>query len=309
MSNFFEKVKKVHNNKYNYSNFLYINSKTKGVIICPQHGEFLQRPNDHLNGQGCKKCSIKNNSIRLQYNTNQFIEKSINKHGTIYDYSSVNYIGTYNKVSIICPIHGEFFQTPNSHLNGSGCKKCYHKNKILTNEDFIKRAITKHGYFYSYDKSTYETYRTKIKIICPIHGEFNQSPGCHLNGRGCPKCHMSKGEISIKNELDNRNIKYVVQKTFDDCRNPKTNYLLKYDFYLPKENLFIEYDGKQHFKCDVYIGKRKTTITDLTHTQYLDNLKNEYCRNKNIKLIRIKYTEKEKIPVIIDKICANGIFV
>ena len=117
----------------------------------------------------------------------QFIEEAKLIHGNKYDYSEVEYINTNTKVCIVCPQHGEFWQTPKKHLQGQGCPKCSGKNK--TTEDFIKKASLIHNNKYDYSKSTYVNSKTPINIICPIHGEFQQTPDSHVNGKqGCPKC-------------------------------------------------------------------------------------------------------------------------
>jgi hypothetical protein len=115
-----------------------------------------------------------------------FIQKSIEKHGNKYDYSLVNYINNRTKVRIICPLHGEFEQNPYDHSTGIGCLKCSGKFKF-TNEIFIKKSIEKHGNKYDYSLVEYINSVKKVKILCPIHGEFNQSPNCHMGGKGCKK--------------------------------------------------------------------------------------------------------------------------
>jgi len=119
---FIERANIVHNNKYNYDKAIYINRRTKLIITCKIHGDFEQNAWSHLSGYGCKICGLKKGV--LGYTTNEFIEKAIHIHGNKYDYSESNYTGNHNKLKIICPIHGVFEQTPNSHLVGSGCNKC-----------------------------------------------------------------------------------------------------------------------------------------------------------------------------------------
>jgi len=121
---FIEKSDKIHVYKYDYSKFIYKNHGTKGIIICPSHGEFLQTPNHHINGQGCYHCGL-NRMKRLQRsNTEEFIKESSKLHGDIFDYSKVNYINARTNVTIICKTHGEFQQTPEKHLLGRGCQEC-----------------------------------------------------------------------------------------------------------------------------------------------------------------------------------------
>lgn len=121
-----------------------------------------------------------------------FIEKAKKIHGVKYDYSLVNYKNAKTKVSIICKKHGVFWQTPNSHLNGCGCRKCFYEKHALkakyNKNIFIKKAKKVHGDKYDYSLVDYRNIKTKVEIICPLHGKFKQTPNCHLNGNGCPKC-------------------------------------------------------------------------------------------------------------------------
>lgn len=127
--------------------------------------------------------------------TKIFIARAKEIHGDKYDYSEVEYVNYKTKVKIICPIHGEFWQTPREHLNGNGCQKCSGVQRMNT-DLFIQRAIEVHGDTYDYSKVKYTNNRTKVCIICPVHGEFWQSPDSHLLGCGCPKCH--RGHLSMK---------------------------------------------------------------------------------------------------------------
>ena len=182
--NFIEKSKEVHGDKYDYSKVKYINTETKVIIICKEHGEFEQTPHGHLQGQGCSKCSGK-----YSYTTDEWIEKAVEVHGDKYDYSKVNYYGNKNKVIIICKEHGEFKQTPNSYIKGSGCSKCsgnYHYNTL----EWIEKAKKVHSDKYDYSKVKYIKSDTKVIIICKNHGEFEQIPNSHLRGRGCSKCNL-----------------------------------------------------------------------------------------------------------------------
>ena len=126
--------------------------------------------------------------MRKKLTTEEFIKKAREVHGDKYDYSKVEYNGSFAKVTIICPIHGEFEQTPCSHLRGGGCAKCNWENTRLTTEEFIRKAIEVHGNKYDYSKLEYKDAFKKVTIICPIHGEFEQVPSSHLIGFGCAKC-------------------------------------------------------------------------------------------------------------------------
>ena len=194
---FIEEARKIHGNKYDYSKVNYVNGKTKVTIICPEHGEFEQTPSVHLLGCACPKCAIKKNKNKLSLTIEQFIEKARKIHGNKYNYSKVNYVNAYTKVTIICPEHGEFEQTPSVHLLGCACPKCAGKN--ITKKDFIEKARKIHGDKYDYSKVNYVNSQTNVTIICPEHGEFEQKPVNHLRFHGCPKC---AGRYDYENKLD-----------------------------------------------------------------------------------------------------------
>lgn len=191
---FIKKANEKHNGKYDYYKVGYVNSATKVCIICPkpEHGEFWQTPNSHLRGCGCPKCKGDKTRERCISTKEIFIEKACKKHDNKYDYSKVYYVNNITKVCIICPEHGEFEQTPKTHLKGCGCQKCGHnatsKSKRSTKKDFIKKAREVHGDKYYYSKVDYVNNRTKVCIICPEHDEFWQTPDTHARGIGCPKC-------------------------------------------------------------------------------------------------------------------------
>ena len=291
---FIEKAKLKHSDSYDYSLVDYINNKTNVKIICQIHGEFEQIPNTHLSGSGCPRCGsiIKANKRKLDINT--FINRAKEVHGDKYDYSLVKYVGDKIKVKIICPIHSEFEQTPHNHMNGSECTNCsYEKrseNKKSNTENFIIKAKKIHGDKYMYDKTVYEDVLKKIKIQCQKHGVFEQSPNGHLNGQGCPKCKESKGEKTIRELLIKNNIKFNPQHRFPECKDKKQ---LPFDFYLPKDNLCIEFNGKQHYEPITYFGGKKSFDKQIKR----DLIKKQYCENNKINLIVIKYDDNIDIKL------------
>jgi predicted nucleic acid-binding Zn-ribbon protein len=137
---------------------------------------------------------------RRRLTKEEFIEKARKIHGNFYDYSKVDYINNKTKVTIICPIHGKFEQSPNNHLKGQGCPKCgIQKNALsrtLTAKEFVEKAKEVHQNKYDYSKVDYINNHTKVEIICPIHGSFWQQPKNHLVGKGCPKCGVKSGATS-----------------------------------------------------------------------------------------------------------------
>lgn len=189
---FIRKARKIHGDKYDYSKVEYKGSKVKVCIICPIHGEFWQRPNDHLKGHGCPDCGEEVSYNASFSTTEHFIKKSIGVHGIKYDYSNVDYKDTNTDVCIICPIHGEFWQKPRHHLSGCGCKKCACEKMSLeqrkTKDQFIKEANKVHNNKYGYSNVDYVNSHTEVLITCPIHGDFPRTPHDHLKGSGCPIC-------------------------------------------------------------------------------------------------------------------------
>jgi hypothetical protein len=190
---FIEKAIKIHGNKYDYSKVEYKRSREKVCIICPEHGEFWQTPNEHLSGYGCKKCAVELTKKKETKTNDEFIKEARKVHNNRYDYSKVNYKGSHVKVCIICPIHGEFWQTPANHLMGKGCKKCaqislWDRRGRKTTKSIVEEFKTVHGNKYDYSKVEYSGNKAKVCIICPEHGEFWQTPAKHLSGQGCPEC-------------------------------------------------------------------------------------------------------------------------
>lgn len=159
---------------------------------------------------------------------NSFITKSKSIHGEKYNYSLVSYTNNHTKVKIICSIHNIFEQTPKSHLRGSNCPKCssYVKSgKNLTKNSFIEKSIEKHGNKYDYSLVNYVNSLNKVKIICPIHGEFLQIPYHHYNGKGCQKCSNNVKTVDdfITKSINHHGLKYDYSNIEYSDTNTKVN--------------------------------------------------------------------------------------
>lgn len=162
----------------------YVGNKIK-IKLASKFGDCLMLPNTLLAG---RKPTIRAAINKTEYLVNQF--KAV--HGDKYDYSKVEYVNFIIKVCIVCPIHGEFWQTPNSHLQCQGCPKCTYESITSNTESFIKKARKVHGDEYDYSKVDYKGARMKVIIICKKHGEFLQTPNKHLSGNTCLKCSNAK---------------------------------------------------------------------------------------------------------------------
>jgi hypothetical protein len=303
---FIDKANKIHNNEYDYSETKYINCSTKVIIICHKHEEIYKFeivPHDHINGdkRGCPICGEKRGAEkRVKKCADKFVQESKMVHGTKYLYNKVVYKHNAKKVCITCTKdeQGDFWATPNNHLQGSGCPKC--KNDYLhalnkkTHEQFLIDAKLVHGELYDYSLVEYVRTNTKVKIICKKHGIFKQEPKVHIgiDKCGCPKCQTSKGEDLIRKFLTENNLMFKEQKRFKDCKNKNP---FPFDFYLPMYNLCIEYDGQHHFKPIKYFGGEIAFKKTLLY----DQIKNDYCKNNNISLIRIPYTDFYNIENIL----------
>jgi very-short-patch-repair endonuclease len=226
----------------------------------------------------------------------QFIEKANKIHNNKYGYSLVEYINNHTKIKIICPVHGEFLQRPHDHLNHHGCPLCKSEKigflKRDSREEFIEKARQVHGDKYDYSLVEYKSAHTKIKIICPIHGEFLQRPYSHLHNHGCLFCNESKGEKKIEKILLKENINFIRQYKINNCKNIKP---LPFDFYLPDYNTCIEYQGEQHYKTIDAFGGRE----HLQRTQKHDQIKQNYCQQNNINLLEISYKDFRNIEKIL----------
>lgn len=231
--------------------------------------------------------------------TEQFIKdaKSIFPE---YDYSKVQYINNKTKVIVGCPIHGYWEITPNSLLSGSGCRQCFldrvSKNFQLTKQQFLEKATELYGDRYDYSNVQLPRPRADeyITIICPVHGEFKTRIHNFLNGHGCPKCRSSKGESIIKYVLDRLKIDYIEQY-FIKIGN-KRMYI---DFYLPKQNTLIEFNGIQHYRPVRVFGGLRQFLKQVIRDIRL----HWHCYIQKINIITIKYNQIENIETILNKKC------
>lgn len=193
---FIKKATEKHSGKYTYGKSVYVNPETKVIITCKKHGDFEQTPFAHLSGQGCPKCAGRGLS------QNEIIERFRSVHGDEYDYSKVAFTRMRDKVCIICPKHGEFWQTPDKHYkHRQGCPECAkskrNADKKVTKEKFIERATKLFNGFYDYSKVEFnDSKKDYITIICPKHGEFKHKVHWHLAGHGCSQCAIEKSRIT-----------------------------------------------------------------------------------------------------------------
>jgi DNA-directed RNA polymerase subunit M/transcription elongation factor TFIIS len=290
---FIERANEIHNHKYDYSLIDYKNTTTNIIIVCPIHGEFEQLPYLHLKGRGCQKCGGSK-----QMTQEEFIKRSKEIHGNKYDYSLVKYRNSQTKVTLICPIHGEFETVPSKHLHRNfGCPKCGIEKRSTSRKNDVQDVINTfkeiHGNKYDYSKFEYINFYTPSTIICNKHGEFQQNTYNHSKGHGCPKCGnlISDKEEEIK--LFIKNLGYSVTENSRKIIPPK-----EVDIFIPEKNIAIEYDGL-YWHSEKMINKsnrdgkayhiNKLLSAAENNIRLIQIFEDEYIYKKEIVLNRIKH--------------------
>lgn len=284
----------IHGSRYLYADD-YVSGKVPISITCPEHGTFRQLPSNHLRGARCPKCANLSQAQTRALTHNEFVAKAKIVHkGRGYVYTG-RYRRALAKVSINCRRHGVFRQTPNNHLKGHGCPKCFAEATAerlrSDNQSFLRRARKVHGDRYEYP-APYQASEIPIQIVCPDHGIFKQRPNKHLQGQGCPICTDSSGERFVALALDRMGMHYQRQKTFPSCRDKRP---LRFDFHIPKLKVLVEYDGQQHFQSVEHWGGEESLRDGVRR----DKIKGRWAKRNGYRLVRIPFTTRD-IPAAIE---------
>lgn len=285
---FIRKCKDIHP-EYLYEKSIYNGANNPVTVTCPIHGDFQTRPNRFIMGAkcGCPKC---NTGFIKYLSPEQFLSRC-KEHFPNYDYSKAVFKGEYDKIVVTCPKHNYTWSViTKSLMTGHGCPICgkehSQEKQSLTTQEFIEKAKQVHDDRYDYSKVDYYNITTPVTIICPIHGEFKQSPSSHLYQKsGCPKCKQSKGEREVEQFLKENKITFIYQYSIKYSLNKKGKTYI--DFYLPDYNIFIEYNGMQHYIPIKHFGGELKFYEQVQRDSYVRN----YCKENNIKLIEIKYND------------------
>jgi len=290
---FIEKAKLIHGNTYDYSIVNYVNTDTNISIICRKngHGLFEQTPYKHLIGRGCPVCGNLKKGISQRKSKDDFIKQAKKVHtDKKYSYEKIDYRGDNKKIVVVCPKHGDFYQTPSSHLNGSGCPVCGRYSSInkrkLGIKEFIERSNLKHNFYYNYDNVLYENARTHVKIVCPLHGEFLKTPSKHLQGQGCPKCSVKnrKKPLYRKSNYSHNKISFEEFK-----RKSRLKYKNKFSYILESDKFNLSDDNSISIICKKH-GKIKTTLKNhLYNNSVCEKCKYEDELNKFQTLMKEKH--------------------
>ena len=224
--------------------------------------------------------------------TKEFIKKAREVHGDKYDYSKVEYVNSRTKVCIICKRHGEFWQSPNIHLQNKGCIKCGRQRTAAfhskSQEQFLQNAMKVHGNKYDYSKAEYVDWQTKVVIICPVHGEFTQFPSSHLQGNGCPQCGTDRTSLRMTNEDFINKAKAVHGDRYDYSKVQYVHNKTEVCIICRKHGEFWQ-KPKNHlsgYGCPICSGRKKMSTSDFVkkassvHGEKYDYSKAEYKGNK-----------------------------
>lgn len=231
----------------------------------------------------------------------EFIIDAKKVHGDKFDYSLVKYKQSHIYVEIICPIHGVFKQTPSTHLKGRGCKKCgiiETKKKISKSTfKFINNAKKIHNNKFDYSLVKYINMETKIKIICPIHGVFEQRADSHLKTSGCPKCSYDNQRKTHSDFINKSN--EVHNNTYDYTLIDYVNSSTKINIICPIHGIFSQNPNNHISKkygcplCRESKGEKEVKrILDLNNINYIREKKFNDC--KYIKELKFDFYLPEK---------------
>lgn len=276
----------------------YTGSKYKVKVLHKECGTTYEvRADGLLAGYGCQQCGFK----KITKTHEEYVQQVEELYHGEYEVVS-EYTGALNKIDILHTKCGRVRSAiANSVLQGKTCFYCHNESRAKSQEEFEQEV-----YRLTHDEYKVKSpYKTSVELVTFKHNVetcgkvFKATPNAFISGGNrCPHCASSKGELAVKQYLDEQGITYIREKEYEDLVHIRP---LRFDFYLPDVNLLIEYDGIQHFEPIEYFGGKD----NFTYTQHSDNLKNTYCKNHNIPLLRIPYTEIHNIPNILKETLHN----
>ena len=293
-----EEVKDFYKEKgYEFLDEEYVNTTYLHNVKCPNGHLIKKRVSDIKAGYGCAECS---NTRKKTYNE---VRTLFEEEGYILLTSEEEYDNTHTKVEFICPEKHRHSIVVHKFIGGERCGECRNKRISLTQRTpykQIKNMFESEGDEILSNESEYINTQKHLKIKCPQGHIYNCTPNNFQKGYRCNLCAKKyKGEEKVKEFLENNNINYEMQKTFKDCKDKQ---VLKFDFYLPQLNICIEYDGLAHFEPTDFAGKGEEWAKEQFKGQKLrDEIKNKYCKQNNINLLRIPYWEFDNIENILNK--------
>lgn len=318
---FISELQDIYGDLYDYSSVIYKNRKTKVTLFCKKHSLSFQRtPANLLKGYGCPCCNKElgrtyKNTVEadyiperrnLRWDTDRFIKESeyIFGKGT-FDYSKCHYVNSKTPVTLIHVSTGkEFSVRPTEHLRHPAYRdtdsKYYEgttdEQKIYYYADCVRRELTSKVYIPMQHVESCK----RFKCICPIHGEFFTDLINIHKGVGCPDCTPkgeSLGERAVRRYLQQKGIEYIQEYTIRDKRYFDT--FARIDFYVPGKNMFIEFQGEQHY--NIAVSKITHNSRRWQQQKKRDNHLRAYSESKGISLVEIPYTYRNNVSAFLDK--------
>ena len=318
---FISELQDIYGDLYDYSSVIYKNRKTKVTLFCKKHSLSFQRtPANLLKGYGCPCCNKElgrtyKNTVEadyiperrnLRWDTDRFIKESEYVFGKgTFDYSKCHYVNSKTPVTLIHVSTGkEFSVRPTEHLRHHAYRdtdsKYYEgttdEQKIYYYADCVRRELTSKVYIPMQHVESYK----RFKCICPIHGEFFTDLINIHKGVGCPDCTPkgeSLGERAVRRYLQQKGIEYIQEYTIRDKRYFDT--FARIDFYVPGKNMFIEFQGEQHY--NIAVSKITHNSRRWQQQKKRDNHLRAYSESKGISLVEVPYTYRNNVSVFLDK--------
>ena len=274
----------------NDKGFIYVSTKIKIWCKNPNHNVSTPTLQSFLSGTRCRQCGNENKEYNRK-RTYQEVKDYIESFDYVLLSKNEEYKNNKTMLETICPNGHKYKTNFNRFKNGQRCG-CECGNLRLTYEE-VKRYIESFGY--KLLSTEYKNNHDNLLVQCSNnHQPYTVRWNNFKSGSRCPHCNEFKGEEKISSCLQNKNVNFIRQYGFNDCRGKIKE--LPFDFYLPNYNCCIEYDGKQHSKYGCF----NMDLLDLMNRHYLDDIKTKYCKDNNINLIRISYKEFDNIEEIIN---------
>lgn len=317
---FIEMGKKIHGDKFDYSEVEYVNNKTKVKLTCDRGHKIEMSYQSHIDKKaGCGICAKE--KIGLDFRTKakeSFIQKSIEKHGNKYNYEKVNYVDSHTKIIIICDNGHEFEQQPTRHLAGQGCKFCNQialkEGKPITNvevdritnkwtkEKFIERAREIHNDEYDYSLVNFISYKKKVTIKCRKGHIFDQKVSSHLTGKKCKQCSVN----NYTNEEFIEKSKEIFGNIFDYSKCKYEGAKTKVILICNKNKHEFEVEPSHHYDnlgCPLCYNTTEGKMEKELRKIYSEDLKIQFKikKNKEIKTYPFDFIiKKHKVIVELD---------
>lgn len=263
----------------------YSNTSTPIEVQCSNGHISKKRYDGLLEGKGCRDCGNESRRVKVEE-----VVGFIKEIGYIWE--NGEYKNSTSNLEIVCNKGHHFKSTLSNLKGGARCKECHH-NSLRKDYEEVKGIISNRGY--KLISTTYSNLRDKLLVECPKGHKYKVNLSSFKWGESdCSVCNansISKGEAKISTVLENANVEYERQYTFEGCKDKRK---LPFDFYIPSLNLAIEFDGEQHYK-----PKFNDNGYGFATTEYHDNIKDDYCKDNNIDLLRIPYWEYKNIEDVL----------